>query len=119
MAGRFSIDEKTYAYMLELLHTLSRTDKRGAEEDLAFIYADYWLQDTAVIDHVVKHRGNWDVHLVFAHHEMPLKLIKRRIKSFSTKFRAEQSAYYMRKLAAKDQRGTLCTDPSKIKINLS
>jgi hypothetical protein len=44
---------------------------------------------------------------VFAHTHNPLKFIKRYITSHPCPRRAAQQAYYMRRLAAKDQRGTL------------
>jgi hypothetical protein len=82
-------------------------ERRGNEADFYLFYEDLWLSDTAVIEHLVRMRGEWRVELVFAHTHNPLKFIKRYITSHPCPRRAAQQAYYMRRLAAKDQRGTL------------
>jgi len=49
----------------------------------------------------------WEIQLVFAHYRQPVKFIKRVIKRMPSREKAELDAWYMRRLAAKDQRGTL------------
>lgn len=103
----FSLDPETYDELLQLLNNQYFTEKAGDNRDLNFLLDDYWLRDTAVVENIINRKGMWEVHLVFAHHEMPCKLIKRVITSYPDRTKAEMHAWYMRKLAAKDQRGTL------------
>ncbi|MDW3197082.1 MAG: hypothetical protein R8G66_32185 [Cytophagales bacterium] len=88
------------------------TDLRGEYMDLDLFYRDEWLLDSAVIENVIERNGNWDIYLVFAHVSDPLKLIKRKITRCTTLKRAELTANFMRRQAAKDQRGTLRIDAS-------
>ncbi|MEO1052612.1 MAG: hypothetical protein AAFX87_18410 [Bacteroidota bacterium] len=87
-------------------------DQAGEIWDLELFYNDSWLLDSAVIDFVVCNKGNWDIHLVFADTKFPLRLIKRKITKCITLRRAQVAADSMRRLAAKDQRGTLKVDKS-------
>lgn len=79
---------------------------------MKFLSNDYWLRDTAVVENILRRAGMWEVHLVFAHYQEPEKLIKRVINRFPCKRKAELNAFYMRRLAAKDQRGTLRINPN-------
>lgn len=103
----FRLDHSAYEELLNLLNNQHFTDKRGQEKDMEFLTEDYWLRDTAVIENVVKREGMWEIHLVFAHYLEPQKLIKRVITKYTSKEKAERNAVYMKRLAAKDQRGTL------------
>ena len=85
-------------------------DLHGEILDLDVFYNDAWLKDSAVIDNIKPIDGNWEVSLVFAYIRFPMKLIKRKITTCITRQKAEISAHYMRRLAAKDQRGTLYID---------
>jgi hypothetical protein len=109
MEGRkeFSMDENSYADLLAMLNNLHLTERSGADQDLLFIYEDWWLGDTAVIENLALVQGAWQIRLLFAHHKHPLKFLQRSIVSFASKSKAELTAFYMRRLAAKDQRGTL------------
>lgn len=82
-------------------------DRRGLEADFGLLTNDQWLTDTAVVERVTRSRGEWRVELVFACVHAPLRLLVRHITSHATAQRAQQQAHYMRRLAAKDQRGTL------------
>lgn len=106
----FNLDNKAYANVLDLLNNQHFTNKTGNQSDMAFLSSDWWLRDTAVIENIVKREGMWEIHLVFAHYQDPQKLIKRVISRFTCKDKAELNAWYMRRLAAKDQRGTLKID---------
>ncbi len=75
--------------------------------DLLFIADGSWLKDSAVIDVISNDRGAWDVALIFAHYKNPLKLIVRHITRCYSKQKALATAFYIRKEAAKDRRGTL------------
>jgi hypothetical protein len=105
--NEFSMDEKSYAELLAMLNSIHLTEKSGSDQDLRFIYEDWWLGDTAVIENLVLVQGSWQIRLLFAHHKEPLKFLQRSIVSFASKEKAELTAFYMRRLAAKDQRGTL------------
>jgi hypothetical protein len=116
MPSSFHLDENAYAQMLDGLMRLHATDKKGAEADVHFINDDFWLQDTAVVENIEMRHGEWNVYLVFAHHLKPLKFIKRKIVHFACPKKASITAHYMRRLAAKDQRGTLSVDHSLMKL---
>jgi len=107
VASKFTIDENVYASMLGYLEDLSGSETAAENRDIAFIQDDFWLQDTAVIDNIEKRNGEWCIYLVFAHHLLPLKFIKRKIVHYVCPKRAGVAAHYMRRQAAKDQRGTL------------
>ena len=90
-------------------------DLCGEIWDLNLFYNDSWLLDSAVIDKIVPIRGNWDIYLVFADTKFPFRLIKRKITRCMTLKNAEFAADKMRRLAAKDQRGTLKVDETDFK----
>lgn len=106
MGGHF-LDGETYEQLLRLLDNQHFTDRAGEEGDMRFLTEDWWLRDTAVIENLMKRDGLWEIQLVFAHYREPYKLIKRCISRYSSREKAMLSACYMRRLAAKDQRGTL------------
>jgi len=103
----FDLDTNAYNELLNLLNNQYFVEKPGSDNDMEFLTDDWWLRDTAVIENIVKKDGMWEIHLVFAHYLTPQKLIKRIITRHTCKSKAELSAWYMRRLAAKDQRGTL------------
>lgn len=103
----FNLDGFAYEELLNMLNNLHFTEKKGTASDMIFLSDDWWLRDTAVIENIVKREGMWEIHLVFAHYQDPCKLIKRVITRHTDKNKAILSAQYMRRLAAKDQRGTL------------
>lgn len=108
----FELDDSTYNDLLDLLNNQHFTDRPADCSDMEFLSDDWWLRDTAVIENIVKRDGMWEVHLVFAHYQEPEKLIKRVINRYTCKSKAELNAWYMRRLAAKDQRGTLKINPN-------
>ncbi len=114
MASPFIIDKAAYASMLAGLNNLHFTERKGNLSDFRLYYDDLWLSDTAVIENLHRYRGEWEVELIFAHSCNPLKFIKRRITSNACPKRAAQQAHYMRRLAAKDQRGTLTVSISQL-----
>ncbi len=105
--NNFHLDHDAYNEMLNLLNNQHFTGKPGDCADLEFLTEDWWLRDTAVIENIVKRDGMWEIQLVFAHYQEPQKLIKRVISRYPCKSKAELNAWYMKRLAAKDQRGTL------------
>ncbi|MFM7429642.1 MAG: hypothetical protein ACKO1F_07050 [Flammeovirgaceae bacterium] len=113
----FTMDENSYAELLAMLNNLHLTEKSGADHDLRFIYEDWWLGDTAVIENLALVQGAWQIRLLFAHHKQPMKFLQRCIVSHSSKQKAEQTAFYMRRLAAKDQRGTLAVDLNDFSVS--
>ncbi len=114
-----NIGESVYEAMLDFIGNMQHTDKSGMSADMDFIREDFWLQDTAVIENLEHRYGMWHISLVFAHHLQPLKFIKRKITDKSNYHKAEITAHYMRRLAAKDQRGTIHIKETAIKINLN
>lgn len=119
MAAACNIDETVYANMLDYMQGLIQTDMSGVSHDISFYNEDFWLQDTAVIENLELRNGEWNIFLVFAHHNFPLKFIKRRIKNYSCPKKAAITAHYMRRQAAKDQRGTLTVNPGSFTLNFS
>jgi hypothetical protein len=107
MKHRCVISNAMYAVMLDGLNGLYRSDIVGDQSDMKFIAEDYWLGDTAVIERLVLRKGAWEINLLFAHHKNPVKFIVRCITTQSCPRKAAQTAFYMRRAAAKDQRGTL------------
>ena len=109
------VDRRCYEKLMDFMNIQSFSDQRGEFTDLDLFYSDEWLLDSAVVDNVIERNGNWDVYLVFAHVSDPLKLIKKKITRCTTIKKAELAANYMRRLAAKDQRGTLKIDSTTFK----
>jgi hypothetical protein len=107
MGRSFVLSPELYAQVLDQLSSLYFTDKPGYSTDMNFLRDDLWLCDTVVIEHLQARKGLWEVSLVFAHYQMPLRFLARRITHHTCPRRAEMMAFYMRRLAAKDQRGTL------------
>jgi hypothetical protein len=114
MASKISLDDTVYASMLDYMHILATSEQCGGPKDAAFINDDFWLQDTAVIENIERRNGEWNIYLVFAHHLKPLKFIKRKIVNFVCPKKAALAAHYMRRLASKDQRGTLVVNNALI-----
>ncbi|MCC6281146.1 MAG: hypothetical protein IT262_11125 [Saprospiraceae bacterium] len=119
MKRAFSMPPELYAKMLDELSNLFFTEKLGLDSDMNFYRNDFWLTDTAVIDMLLLRKGAWEINLLFAHHKTPLKFLSRRITSHSCPKRARIMAFYMRRLAAKDQRGTLSLDINDLNLTLN
>jgi hypothetical protein len=115
----FTTPPELYAAMLDRLSNLFFTDKLGLDRDMNFYRDDQWLSDTAVIDRLDCRKGTWEVTLLFAHYKTPMKFISRRIVSNACPKRAGTMAFYMRRLAAKDQRGTLRLDIADLNLTLN
>lgn len=113
---RVQLDKTVYKLLLQYKQSSCDTGKRGKDIDLEFLHEDLWLQDTAVFERVVKLNGAWQVFLVFVHHKNPFLLIKRFIKTQISLRKAQIEARYMRRLAAKDQRGTLQVDRKNLSV---
>lgn len=108
-SNRF-LGPKVKQCLQELLNIQSLSERIGNKGDFSMLLNDAWLQDSAVIENILFRRGQWEVHLVFAHHCNPYQLIKRRITTCFCKEKAQTYAHYMRRQAAKDPRGTLRVD---------
>ena len=112
----FVIDPAAYTNLLLGINNLHFTECKGSLSDFGLYSDDQWLADTAVIEQLTRSRGEWQVELLFASVHNPLKFLKRRITANPCPKRAAQQAFYMRRLAAKDQRGTLTVSPGQFKI---
>jgi hypothetical protein len=119
MRRKFSLSKEVYAQMLDGLNNLYFSDKLGFSNDLKFIADDFWLSDTAVIEQLLLRKGLWEVHLIFAYPAIPTRFLKRRITSHANSKRAAQMAFYMRRLAAKDQRGTISINIDNFNLSLN
>nr|WP_293834141.1 hypothetical protein [uncultured Arsenicibacter sp.] len=107
MKPKFQIDAAAYTALMQGLNSQYFVERKGNMSDFRLYYDDLWLADTAVIENIHRYKGEWAVDLVFAHIHNPLKFIRRNITSHPCPKRAAQKAGFMRRLAAKDQRGTL------------
>ena len=94
-------------------------ERQGSQADLDFMLEDFWLKDTAVSEYVMKRKGMWEIHLIFAWYTQPLQFIKRKITSVSSRRKAEFTASIMRRQAAKDVRGTLEVNPTLFNTSLN
>jgi len=103
----YNIDKKLYEEVLESLNNQFNTEIPGTLEDLNFMVDDRWMRDTAVIENVISRNGLWEIFLVFAYYKNPLLLIRRAISVCFAEKKALIYAEYMRRIAAKDPRGTL------------
>lgn len=112
----FRLCEEAYREVLNLMNNQHFTNQVGVESDMDFLTDDWWLRDTAVIEIIVKRSGMWEIQLVFAHYLEPKKLIKRVIARHTCNAKATLFATYMRRLAAKDQRGTLKVNIEDFKL---
>ena len=101
------LDDDAYNAMLGLIQSQQETDKPAGKDDLLFLKDDSWLGDTAVIDVICYKKGAWEVYLTFAHYKKPLQLLVRKIITCFSEEKAKTAAFYMRRQAAKDKRGTL------------
>jgi len=98
------------AVLLEMNYFLNNEKQVGQTAlpvEMLFIRDGAWLKDAAVIDAISNRGGTWDISLVFAHHKKPLQLIVRYITKCFSGQKALAAAFYLRKAAAKDRRGTL------------
>ena len=101
------LDDTAYDVMLCFLDNQHFTEKPAAEDNLVFLKNDWWLADTAVIDTINYIKGGWEVFFTFANYRTPLQLIVRKIIRCFSEGKAKTAAHYMRRQAAKDQRGCL------------
>ncbi len=101
------LDDDAYHVMLCFLDNQHSLEKPANADNLLFLKNDWWLADTAVIETISYKKGGWEVYLTFANYKRPLQLIVRQIIRCYNEGKARTAAYYMRRMAAKDQRGTL------------
>ncbi|MBU0697799.1 hypothetical protein [Sediminibacterium sp.] len=117
--NHFELQEEVYNKMLLYLDELLNLETIGSQKDVQFIHQDFWLQNTAVIENIEIINGEWNIFLLFADHLAPLKFLKRKIIQYSSFKKAVFNAQYMRRQAAKDQRGTIIIDIKYFKLNFS
>ena len=101
------LSSSAYRAMLDLLGNLYQSDCSAAASDSRFLRQDAWLIDTAVQEEITPGMGLWHIHLLFIHYNNPLQFRRRWITSHVQKNKAHLMASFMRRLAAKDQRGTI------------
>jgi hypothetical protein len=101
------LDDDAYHEMLCFLDNQHFIEKPADEDNMVYLKNDWWLSDTAVIESINYNKGGWEVFLTFANYKKPLQLIVRKIVRCYSEEKAITAAHYMRRIAAKDQRGTL------------
>ncbi len=116
MKAYFDIHPEAYKVMLDGINNLMLTERCAPPDDLAFIKDNLWLSDSAVIEHIYPLKGQWEVRLLFAHVYNPLQFLCRRIHAYACPRKAATHAGYMRRVAAKDQRGTLAVKIETLKL---
>lgn len=114
-----TIGSHFYGAILDHLNRLRFQETAGLEKDLLFLSDEFWLQDTAVVEQITKQKGMYWVGLIFVHSNQPLKFLRRLITGYADHKKARTSAHYMRRQAAKDQRGTLVINPQSFMYNLN
>jgi hypothetical protein len=116
MSNKIKIGKEVLIEMGNFLHNEKYIGQIARSEDLLFIIDGSWLKDSAVIDAITNRLGMWEVHLIFAHHRNPLQLIIRNITRCFSEQKAMAAAFYIRKEAAKDRRGTLSVSISDLHL---
>ncbi len=101
------LDHAVYHAMLCFLDNQHLIERPAGEDNLLFLKNDWWLANTAVIETINYNKGGWEVSLTFANYKKPCQLIIRKIIRCFNEGKAKTVASYMRRMAAKDQRGTL------------
>jgi hypothetical protein len=116
MSKKPVVDKRVLSEMNIFMDDQLRIGKTAGMDELLFIDDNRWLKDTAVSDMVSRKHGSWEVALVFAHHINPFKLLVRYITKYHSENKARSAAFYMRKEAAKDGRGTLSVSIADINL---
>ena len=116
MGKPYNISEILLSEIQTLFDNQKHVEHAAPLSDLRFITDGAWLKDAAVIDIINNRNGAWDVYLVFAHHKNPLQLIIRNITKCFSEQKAKATAFYIRKEAAKDRRGTLTVSIKDLNI---
>lgn len=101
------ISPDLYDLALERLSEQHFTNARIGIEDYFVCQDDAWLMDSAVAEEVVRRDGMWCIYLIFLNPLQPLQFCRRFIVKQVQKKKAFLMANFMRRLAAKDQRGTI------------
>ena len=107
MSSKPFISDAVLSEMNDFLDNEKQVGQTARPTELLFITDGAWLKDAAVIGTISNKQGAWDVSLIFAHYKKPLQLIIRYITRCFSEQKALAAAFYIRKEAAKDRRGTL------------
>ncbi len=113
------IDKRLYDLILSSLDMQWCYETAGNKQDMVFMVNDRWMRDTAVVENIIRRDGLWKIFLIFAHYKNPLLLIRREISACFSKSTALVYGQYMRRIAAKDPRGTLEVDIRDFTIHLN
>lgn len=113
----FEIDSAAYNALLNRLNEVHSIDRQGDTSDFKIFSDDQWLTDAAVIDFLNYTKGEWAVELVFVCSENFQKFIVRRITSYTCPKKAALASSLMRRIAAKDQRGTIFVNTDGLLIS--
>ena len=100
------IDPAVLKMFSGIWNTSATEDRCGQVVDYQFLQESTWLQDAAVIERIMPHKGKWAISLVFANPRQT-SFIVRFIRSSMSLQKARIEAQYLRRTAAKDPRGTV------------
>ena len=98
---------------------MEKEDRPGTLEDMSIMKEDAWRQDSAVIERIGQDQGQWTVSLVFSDPSRKSTFIIRPIRTCPTYKNAKMTAGYMRRVAAKDPRGTIEVNPGNYLLYLN
>ena len=113
-----NLDQPVYKMLVAYKQAAKMAEKKEKAGGGTFLTDDLWLQDTVVKERGVKLNGAWNIFLVFVHVNNPFLFIKRFIKTQYYQEKALQDGFYMRRLAANDQSGTLHLNTKKFQRSI-
>ncbi|MEL7248099.1 MAG: hypothetical protein AAFO03_06760 [Bacteroidota bacterium] len=82
----------------------------GERKDMRLLQEDKWLMNTEVRYWLVERRSLWHLTMIYIAVDNPLKLICRKIDTYSSEKKAKTFAEIMMRGIRKDARGTLKTN---------
>lgn len=104
MGSQYNISTQVLLKMNIFLTNEKFIGRIARQEDLLFLKDAAWLKNAAVIDKILNTHAAWVIYLIFAHYQNPLQLIVRNITRCFSKQKAQATAFYICKEAAKDRR---------------
>lgn len=97
----------------------SQKETPGAGKDVQFLSDDSWLKDSSVSEYLLKNRGLWEIHLVFADTKFPFQFIKKKITTSPTSSVARRMGNYLMRTTGRDKNGTLKINPELFQLVLN
>jgi hypothetical protein len=116
MSNEKKISDFVLSAMNNFLDNENCVGQMARDEDVKQLTNGSWLKNAAVIDDISGRNGAWDVSMVFANYKNPLQLMMKKITRCYSQQRAMVAAFYIRKEAAKDIRGTLTVSVNDLNL---